>query len=272
MFAFTGQSMALARNGRDLWVAQLNQNLRLYRNFVLGGDRPPELTLTRSGGSATFCPASLWLDTARDILYCTYKPTVFGPFAQEILAWHNVSAITANHAPDRTITVSDGGEVMALTGDSAADRLFVIRFGATDFREVAVLDNASVRHGAAPPDRRIQGAARGDSGIAYDHTRDLLYLQVWDFSGNHAVAIVTGASAANGTVTPRLLQGPATGLTGSPVALKVFPDTNLLFAACSEGDVLIFTNASALSGDVAPTSRQPFPYMGLMAMLAWQSA
>ncbi len=271
VYAFTGQSLVLAANGRDLWVGGAGQSLRLYRNFLTGGDRPPDLILTRTGGSASFCPASLWLDGARDILYCTYKPALMEPYAREVLAWHNVSSIAANHAPDRTITITDGGEVMGLTGDSVADRLFVTRFGATGMREVAVLDNASVRHGSAPPDRRLQGAVRGDSGLAYDRARDLLYGQVWDFGGNHAVAITGNASTADGAVTPRLLQGAATGLTGSPVALQVFPDTNLLFVCCAEGDVLYFRNAATLSGNVAPSGRQPFGDEGLTAMLAWQS-
>lgn len=271
LYAFTGQSLALAANGRDLWVARLNQDLRLYRNFITGGDRPPDVSLTATGSPGAFCAGSVWVDRTRDILYCTYKPALTGPFSQQILAWHNASGIVANRRPDRTLTLTDGGEAMALTGDSAADRLFVTRFGATGFREVAVLDNASVRRGAAPPDRRLQGAVRGDSGLAYDPTRDLLYGQVWDFSGNHAVALTGNASTANGTVTPRLLQGAATGLTGSPVALQVFPDADLLFVCCSEGDVLLFRNASALSGNVAPSGRQPFGYGGLVAMLAWQS-
>ncbi|MCE5237796.1 hypothetical protein LLH23_04810 [bacterium] len=265
--AYPGQSMVTSANGRDLWVANENSGIRLYRSFVTGGDRAPDLTLTHTGAVGdTFCPTALWLDTSRDILYAAYRLTRTQPNTNRILAWQGASAIVANRPPDRQIVVSDATEVTALAGDpGAGDRCFTMQFSGTKGFHIGVLDSFSVRQGVAAASRTITGVAWGSYGLAYDYQRDILYVQREDLTnGNHAVAIVPQAATAEGNAAFLTLRGDATGLQApagdrgrnDPISLCVFPDANLLFVAAFQGEMLAFANASALTGNVAPTSRR----------------
>lgn len=251
-----GQSMAASEDGLDVYFCSTaGDGVRRYHDTGAGGDVPPDLRLSPNGTSQTFLPVALWLDTGRDTLYCVSGSAV-------LLAWERVSEITTNRAPDRSCQLTDAGTgLTGITGDSRTDRLFLCD-GST---RVGVVDLASGRNGATRFDRVITGALQGASGLAYDAVHDLLFVPRVDLAGGqHGVGLVANAGLANGAVTPTLLTGPSTGLTapsGSPevnrpVALCSFGEENLLFVQAAEGRLLMFSQASTLSGDDAPLNIQ----------------
>jgi hypothetical protein len=223
----------------------------------LTGDHPtPDWQLTRAGGSDETRAKALWLDEQRNMLYAATTGS--------LLVWHNAN-VAGNHAAAREITFADLW-VLGVTGDAAHDRLYVtgmlVQGGAW---VVAVLDGGSARNGATTADRVITGATDG-TAAAYDPGRDRLYL-----GKGAAVAIVNNASAVNGAVAPTLVSGDQTGIQSGLVALRLFPEFDLLFVAEGSSNLIVFEKASTLTGNAACTQRATIGQW-LTAMTAWQES
>lgn len=257
-------SFALS-SGRDrLWVmhgGDVDMQLRLYPNPLSGGDRAPSFSYTADDMGA------LWLDETHDRLYtCAYH---------RIMSWAGASTMNASRAPDTVLDTAGAGygrDITSISGDPLADQLFAVHSAYPD-EQVLVFDGISSRFGSATPDRVISGIAPGADQsvhhVAYDSTRDILYAAVSDTGGNNWVAIIDGASMAQGTVTPRVLTGAATGLwTGLSnrrlMGVRVDPEANILFVGAVDVGLFAYTNASTLSGDVAPALGLPITAFSAM--------
>ena len=244
--ATVGQSIAFADNNSVAWIGTFNRGLKMFRDPLTGGDREADVTIQVPGQFAPVSMDSVWLDEARDVVYASTGASA------TIYAWDNASAINAPRQPDRTITLPSGSGIPCITGGGCADRLFATWWERPGKTTVAVFDNASTLNGQVAPNRTIDTGAAADYGLAWDCGRDILYVAR---DGGAAIDIVTGASAADGQVTPAALTGGATGLNGQIIGLRVDAQTDLLFAGAGSGFLSVWENASGLGGDVAPDKR-----------------
>jgi hypothetical protein len=236
-----GQSLWIAPDNSVMWVATFAEGVKMYSDPLSGGDRAPDVTVGVEGVHYN----SVWVDTARDVLYAS---TNLPPM---IHAWDNASAMTAARAPDRITEMDRGLGVTDLAG-GAGDTLYAIWTLLPEQTVIAVLENASNMPAQVDPPTIDTGAVAG-YGLACDPTRDVLYVARDSFDG---IDIVLDASTASGVVVPTSLTGPATGLDSQILGLRVDPATNLLFSGADSGHVSVWTGASALDGDVAPDKRE----------------
>lgn len=186
------------------------------------------------------------IDRTRDILYVAIKDGV--------IAFNVASTLDGNVAPDAHITgastmIANGNRDKRMFIDENNDRLYV-----TADDRVVVFDNVSAKSGDVAPDRVVSGAATGFSylwGIAVDVDRNILY--VADETDSD-IAIFDNAATINGNVAPdRVISGAAT-LLGSPADIYLDAVSNKLYST-NEGTsagILVWNNASTVSGDVAP--------------------
>jgi hypothetical protein len=251
-----GQAMVMNGTLTGLWVATVEGPVVVFVKPLIGQHLNPNWPLTRSGrdGDGTVT-VNLWRDSGRDILYAS-------TWGVDVLAWSKASK-SGNH-PARVLTFAEVGTI-AVAGDRVRDRLFVLARtrGASPSAVVLVVDNASTKVGAVTPDRTITGATDGDA-IAYDSTRDILYL-----AKGKGLAIVKNASVANGAVTPILVSGAKTAIQEKIVSLAVFPDLDLLIAADIDHELIVFEKASTLVGNAACAQHASVGEM-LSALVAWK--
>ena len=255
-----GDTMDMAPDNSILWVSSLNDGIMRYDNPLTGGDRPPDLLLTRTGGAWNGMNAvGLWYDEQRDVLYACWN-------TNEITAWVNASQRTANGAPDRVIVLNETNAITSLDGDAATDRLFIARENTSFETDVARLDNASQRNGANPPDTWFPMLGMGRQAIAYDAVHDTVYVPSWGPAG---IIAIDGASLPILEVPqPRHITGPATTLRDPMGSMVVFGDLNLLIVQIGAGNTVAFAQASTLDGDAAPfKSEEVAPNVN--AMTAW---
>lgn len=260
-----GQSMCLTANRSQLWCASYGQGVCRFSNPLTGGDRAPNVCLTNGGTLPGGPGVSVWLDETRDVLYATND----NGNGNQILAWLNASTIAFDLQPSRTMTVSDGWMIRCIVGDSASDRLFIIRDKAGLVPQLAVLDNASQRNGSAAASRVISGIQPGPYGLAYDAVHDLLYVGISD-GGTLGVARIPNASTTTNAAGSPVLTGAATGINNNVTHLAVFPDTDLLFVGVGGGNLLAFEDASSLSGNVAPLKQEKLATF-MVSGLVWES-
>jgi len=162
-----------------------------------------------------------------------------------------------------------GYQVQGLTGDAAANRLYLRGTDGSAQQVILVVDSASTRDGMIWTPTAVMtglGSSAGAWGmaIAYARQQDVLYV-----GRPQAVGIITAASTRDGAVALRLVQGAATGIVNEPVSLDSFPDADVLFVADVSGAVMAYTGASALSGNAAFAGRETLT-PGMHAMVAWQ--
>jgi DNA-binding beta-propeller fold protein YncE len=122
---------------------------------------------------------------------------------------------------------------------------------ATGGGKIRVWDGASTVTGNALENRDIKGLNLPEA-IFDDAANDRLY--VADFGASN-ISIYDNASTLNGSVaTSRKLSGSLTKLT-SPAGVAVDLVNNVLYAAdANTNSILIWKNASTVTGNVAPTA------------------
>jgi hypothetical protein len=267
VYPLMGQTIALTADASKLFVSTTEHAVFIYDNPLQGGERGPDVRLTHSGApDDTYRPEGIYYDHVRDILY-VHGSVDFG--GSDYHAWHDASTITANRPADRTLDPNNVGlPGSAITGDPAADRLFI-----PGGDRVLVIDNAST----APSDVEFDADRRIDvemdqrmgQGIAYDATRDRLYTGTVDFgfqAGDDCqLVIIDGASTADGLVEPEVLTG-ISDIDHWPLTLQVVPDGDALLVGFNRSDLVMFRNASALVSGPAPEPDERLDTVNVNAM------
>lgn len=124
------------------------------------------------------------------------------------------------------------------------------------------LDNPSVLSGNVSPAATITGNLTrlgAFGGVALDKAADRLFVLTSTSSSTSAILVFDHVSTRAGNTAPdRVIEGSATGLVGTGV-LAVDSARDILYAeansdASGHVDIFTFRNASALSGNVAPST------------------
>ncbi len=133
-------------------------------------------------------------------------------------------------------------------GSFSRSTLYVGSFSNT----IYVFNSPAFLGGAQVPDRTIAVTGLNNGpGIWLDTATDRLY--VTDYGITAQVMVVNSVSAANGTVSPaRTVVGAATGLN-QPLGAWLDPVQDVLYVANYAGaGILVYGNASSVTGNVAP--------------------
>ena len=203
-------------------------------------------------GSNTMLSQSLSdfaIDVANDRLYVSDL--------RRILVFNNVSTATGNIAPSRIVSTiaGDFGSFVSLHLDTANDRLYAATNGTAGLgsHDIRVFDNASTATNAAAS-RTFSFGTNFLIDIVVDTTRDLLYVYNRGGTGTE-IAVFTGASALNGTVTPaRTINIGDSFSSGVPVGMFIDAANDRLYAPRGTGQVLVFDTASTKNGNVTTTA------------------
>ncbi len=242
VWVLVGQTIAFVHDNSRLFASTTQDAVFVYDDPMDGGNRPPNVALTPSGASEDCQPGALWYDALRDILYVA--------FGTDVRAWHSASTIGANRAADRTISVNGLAgfpAINAVTGAPGGDRLFI-----RSLDRVLVIDNASARNGVVDADRAFMTENMQGRGLAYDSTRDRIYLGARNgFTSEYVLVIVDNASQAQGQVVSTVVRGVG-DLDHWPLAISVLSEIDCVLVALYEADVLLFRNAGSLDGESVP--------------------
>ena len=239
-----GQSLIISNDESMMWVSLLNKGFALYRDPLTGGDRAPDVLIPEENND------TIWYDNTRDILYTVLR--------YNIHAWDDASQMTTPRPFDRAIYMGGEMRLASITGDAVNDRLYIM----TNNSPISLLrvDDASTLTGAHAPDAVILGSDAGYEAIAYDPTRDILYFGRGDCQAASLGRIDNASQAdgdiAQGEVQMSVVEGAATGIDFPINSLQVDPETDTLFAAILDNDLLMFNNASGITGNHAPDGRE----------------
>ena len=254
---YTGQNVEFNGDGSRLYVASQPGELRVYANPLDGGDRPPGFWLSPAGNGTATPWYSIELDLSNDRLYALDQQG-------SVWVWDNASGLTADRPADRQFGFGAGRLPLTIVVAPDRDLLFVAALAQGGGYRVLAADGASMRSGTAAPDREfwfqpdpdlLKNSAEGMSGLAYDSSRDVLYVGRMHNS-KPRISVAAGASTANGEVAAaREIVGDATGVTELPLALHYFGWSDLLYAAVKYADLLLFEQASTRDGDTPPTKQ-----------------
>lgn len=196
----------------------------------------PDTGLGTAGGTPTESAIpSVALDAAADRLYVATQSNA--------LVFDQIGTASGDVPPSRSIT-APGVNFLHLSLDTRDDVLYTVDSAG----EVHVFDSAGTRNGQTTPDRTITPDLGGSAvastfGLAVDVGRDLLY--VGAATPSPSIAVFNGASTINTTSTPI---APNRTLSFASVG-SFFLDEgrDILYAAQSDGKILVFDNASALT-------------------------
>jgi hypothetical protein len=203
----------------------------------------------------------LGLDAANDRLYVTDLLS--------ILVIDNASTATGNIAPSRIVSMrSSGGQYQGLYLDTVHDRLYVTVVPS----DVYVFDHVSSLSQSAPS--RIISTANDASyllDVAVDTAKDVLYVYGLGPAGAGSlaqIAVYDNASTLSGAATAnRMISIGDSGGSGPAVGMFIDPAHDRLYAPRSNGQVMVFDNAStkngALNTTAAPTRTITLPVAAL---------
>jgi hypothetical protein len=239
-----GSSMIFNSDSSVLWVADEFGCIAMYSNPLSGGDRAPDRALKLGHEDWR----GIWYDEQRDIIYGASF------FAALIYAWDGASGGSADRPPDRSFEVAGYVGGARLTGSPGSDRLFVAARVDT-VRKVLVYDQAHLASGLQAPSRIIEPQDFDTHALAWDGQRNILYL---GGVGGQTIHVYDAASTLQGAVTPsRTIAIDFQDMAADDwiSALVVVPDDNLLFVSMHSGQVMVFANASGLSGTPLPATR-----------------
>jgi len=210
----------------------------------------PDTGLGAPGGtpSESAIP-SVALDADADRLYVATQSNV--------LVFDQIDTAGGNIPPSRSMTAS-GVNFLHLSLDSRDDVLYTV-----DSAGVAHIFNAaSTRSGQTVPDRTITPDLGGNAvattfGIAVDVDRDELYVGV--ATSPPRIVVFNNAGTANTTSAP--LAPDRTLSFATPVgSFFLDPVHDILYAAQSDGKIVVFDNASLLaSGTPVPDRTMTLP-------------
>ena len=170
-----------------------------------------------------------------------------------ICVFNGASMANGNISPDRNIagaaTLLTGPEGMWL--DTASDRLYIPNWNGNN---VLVFNNASTTNGNTAPSRTISGPSTMlniPTGIWLDAASDTLYVANF---GSSSIIVFNTASMISGDVAPfRTVSGASTTFN-YPQSLWLDTASDTLYVGdIGSNAILVFSNASMISGDVAPS-------------------
>jgi len=210
----------------------------------------PDTGLGTAGGtpSESAIP-SVALDAAAARLYVATQSNA--------LVFDQIGTAGGDVPPSRSITAS-GVNFLHLSLDTRDDVLYTVDSAG----QVHVFDNASTRTGQTTPDRTITPDLGGSAvattfGLAIDVGRDLLYVGMG--TPSPSIVVFNNASTANTTSTP--IAPNRTLSFATPVgSFFLDEDRDILYAAQSDGRILVFDNASTLAtGTPTPNRTMTLP-------------
>ena len=228
----------------ELYVANAAANTISVFNSAsaANGNSAPDRTISNASFSHSW---RIWLDKASDRLYVANRD------AGNILIFDNASFITGTVTPARTLSGSLFTRPGGMWLDSAHDTLYMADYTSN---AIDVFNNISTLNGTVTPDRIIWGA---NTGLNYpeflwlDGQTNSLY--VTNFGAN-SIVVFSNASTINGNIAPsRTIT--SSDFTG-PAGIWLDTASNQLYVT-ETGTIglplLIFDNASTLSGSVTPS-------------------
>jgi hypothetical protein len=204
----------------------------------------PDTGLGVAGGtpSESTIP-SVALDAADRLYVATQSNT---------LVFDQIGTAGGDIPPSRSIAAS-GVNFIHLSLDTRDDVLYTVDSAG----EVHVFDSASTRNGQTTPDRAITPDLGGSAvastfGLAIDVGRDLLYVGV--ATPSSSIVVFNNAGTAN---TPSAPIAPNRTLSFATPVGSFFLDEarDILYAAQSDGRILVFDNASTLATGT-PTAKR----------------
>lgn len=186
-----------------------------------------------------------FVDTTRDVLYVTDGASVF--------SWANASTVNGTPAPTHTLTAGSTGLQFSfgVFVDTGNNVLYVSDIGN---KSVRIWNNASTVGGGTSPSRVILGAntqLTTPFDVLVDTTRNVLYV-----ANGNSILVWNNASTVSGNVAPnRVISGANTLLTQTcQMTLDTARDTLYVgTGGNSSNQVVVFANASTLSGNATPT-------------------
>lgn len=204
---------------------------------------------TAGGTPSESALPSVALDDAADRLYVATQSTT--------LVFDRIGSASGNVPPSRSITAS-GVNFLHLSLDTFDDVLYTVDPAGV----VHVFDGASTRSGQTAPDRTITPDLGGSAvattfGLAIDVGRDQLYVGV--ATSPPGIVVFNNAGTANTTSAP--IAPDRTLSFATPVgSFFLDEDRDILYAAQSDGKIVVFDNASMLAtGTPVPNRTMTLP-------------
>jgi hypothetical protein len=221
---------------------------------TLSGNIAPNRTI--SGNTTTLvAPIDIALDSANNLLYVADGTS--------ILVFASASTISGNTPPVRSISM--GFSVTGILLNATSNQMYVANSAG---QAIVRLDGASSQNGAAVIAATVSGASTNlahPKGLALDGSGRLV-------ASNSAVptslTVYANAATATGNVTPAAnITGAATQLQSpGQVFFNSSVTTGELYVVDSlSGSILIFSNESTITGNVAPARTISGASTGLVA-------
>ncbi|MGA9031832.1 MAG: hypothetical protein WB402_04860 [Sulfuricaulis sp.] len=206
------------------------------------------LTIIGSGGGTT--STSTTVSGAGSQLY------VSGNGSSTLLIYNDANTVSGTNAANRVVAggLTTVSFPRGIAIDMPRNQLYVANTGANS---ILVFNNARTVTGGDAPNRTISNTTTPITPMALfiDPVNDRLYVAN---TGGNSVLIYDNASTLNGSnVTPsRTLAGVLTTLI-SPTGIYVDTTRNLLYVVNSTNQILVFNNADAVNGNIAPVRSIP---------------
>jgi len=225
----------------QLYVATPSSILRFSSALTANGNIAPAATIS---GAATglSSPQRIFLDTFTDRLF------VANQGANSVLIFDNVSTLTGNVAPSRTLV--GASTLLAAPTDLAVDGANNLLYVASG-TNILVFAAASTINGNSPPVRNINMGVTV-SGLFLDATNNRLYVAD---GVNNAVDRLDGASAQDVIgIVGGSIAGPLT-LLSNPTGMTLDANGRLFVSNSSAPlSITIYTGASVATGNIAPAA------------------
>lgn len=169
-----------------------------------------------------------------------------------LLSYNNANTVSGSTAVNRVVA---GGSTTlnqprGIAVDMPHNQIYVANFATSS---ILVFNNARTVSGGNAPDRAITPAAlNGPSSLFIDSVNDRLYVAS---TNNNSILVYDNAHTLNGNPLPtRTLAGIVNTTLNAPLAVFVDVPRNRLYVLNGDNKILTFTNASAITGDVAPSN------------------
>ncbi len=239
----TGGSLTVSR----LYVLSSANQIAVF-NRPRSGDMTslPDRLVSGASTSLNNPWGGIWLDSASNRLYVSS----FG--YNHILVFNNASTVNGNTAPSRIIS----GATTSLHGpvgiwlDAANDRLYVANWSANS---IVIFSSVSSTSGNIVPSRIISGPSTSLStpfSLWLDSAKDQLYVS--NPLANR-ITVYNNASTTSGDIAPsRVISGPTTSINFVYGIWLDSASDSLYAANFGNNKVLVFSNASTATGDIAP--------------------
>lgn len=210
---------------------------------TINGDTAPNRTL--AGAATTLSsPFHIFLDRVNNRLYIANATN------NSVLIYDTASSLNGNTAPARTLVgaATQLAEPGGIFVDTANDILYV---GNIAGNSITIYNGASAVNGNTAPNREITLLANTPFGVGIDTARNILYCSL---SGTDTVGVWDNALQVNGAVPPNRTIFGVNTLLATPDGIFVDSNGNRLYVVNQGGNnMTVFNNASAATGDVAPS-------------------